>query len=75
MQPVQHKKEWDAVQAFHPKIFMATVTVPVASGMSLANTEAFSELMTDIYWMGKRDDPPYLKIQRFHVLKLEEQLG
>jgi hypothetical protein len=56
----------------HPKILMTTVQV--ANGMSLAYTEAFSELMTDIYWMGERDDPPYLKIQRFHEFKLEVHL-
>ncbi len=42
----------------------------------LADTKAFSELMTDIYCMGERDyDPPYLLIQRFHALKLEVHLA
>ena len=71
--PRPHKKEWDALQAFHPKAAMTTV--PVADSMSLADTQAFGALMLDIYCMGPRDDPPYLKIQKFHAAKLEAHLA
>ncbi len=71
--PVLQKKEWDALQAFHPKIMMCTV--PYAKAIRAADTEAYSELMADIYWMGELSDPVYLEIQRFHADKLEAYLA
>jgi hypothetical protein len=39
--PVPRKKEWDSLQAFHPKIMMCTV--PFVKAMSAADTEAYGE--------------------------------
>ncbi len=44
--PVLQNKEWDALQAFHPKMMMCTA--PFAKAMSAADTEAYSELLADI---------------------------
>jgi hypothetical protein len=71
--PVPRKKEWDSLQAFHPKIMMCTV--PFVKAMSAADTEAYGEMMADIYWMGELLDPVYLKIQRFHADKLQAHLA
>jgi hypothetical protein len=54
LNPKQHKKEWDALQALHPKAAMTTV--PVSGGLSLADTEAFCDLMLYIYCMGLLED-------------------
>ena len=41
--PVPSKKEWDAVQALHPKLLLCSV--PCAAGLSASDTAAFAELM------------------------------
>ena len=71
--PLHHKKEWDALQVYHPKIMM--VALPAKGSMSLADTEAFGEVMADIYSMGEPNDPPYLKIQMFHAEKLKTYIA
>ena len=71
--PTPHKKDWDGVQAFHPKIMLTTV--PIKKGMTRAETEAYSELVTDIFWTGEWNDPAYLKIQNFHAEKLEAHIA
>ncbi len=73
--PEQHKKEWDALQALHPKA--AITTFPVSGSMSLADTEAFSELMLDIYFMGQQIiyHTSRLKIHTLHAQKLEVYLA
>jgi hypothetical protein len=41
---------------------MMICTVQFAKAMSVADTEAYGELMADIYWMGELNDPVYHKI-------------
>jgi hypothetical protein len=49
--------------------------MPVASGMTAADTEAVSKLMTNICWSGQLGDPVYLMSQKVHADKLETHLA
>ena len=71
--PVPSKKEWDAVQALHPKLLLCSV--PCAAGLSASDTAAFAELMADLTFAGGPHDPLYLQIQKFHRAKLADHLA
>jgi hypothetical protein len=75
--PVPSKKEWDAVQALHPKALLCSVPLlcgTTLKAISAADTEAFAELMGDVCFAGSAGDPLYLHVQKFHRAKLTAHL-
>ena len=67
--PKPTKKEWDKVQALHPKCMMCAL--PIIS--TKEDAEAFSSMVYDVtMYEGEADAPLYLRIPRWHVAQLSE---
>jgi len=74
--PQPSKKEWDHVQALHPKVWL--LSVPLM--LSAADTTSFAELTTEIMWTSGgphvlSQEPVYLKIQNYHASQLQEWIA
>jgi hypothetical protein len=68
--PIATKKEWDQVQALHPKCMMCTIALYLKGE---APKEFVQQLADVLMFDGDGEDVPlYLRIQRFHAAKISE---
>ena len=71
--PTPSKREWDDIQSLHRKVLLCSF--PLAAGMNAEDRDSYTALIRDICCTGLKSDPLYLKIQKFHALKLEDHLA
>ena len=68
--PIATKKEWDQVQALHPKCMLCTLPLHAKGD---AVHEFVQQLVDVLMFYGDDEDVPlYLRIQRFHAAKISE---